>query len=223
MTASSAAAAVTAFFVVAPSAVTAWELPEDAYTMFPIEHLPRDANGSTERELWKYWTPPKSMTECFDYDKCKDCWMDECKKEADKYYNYCRGWDEEKTQWMKDKGGTCSSKLDSSKAGEKDMCQDYGECIYKDCGYDCDNCRGPKCNGDKYSSSSSSDDSKDELKECKRDRRDCKKDCKKRRALRKEELGEMNERDLAEHDRRLGGCIKGCKRDFKDCKDDIDR
>ena len=130
------------------SITSAWEIPEDAYTQFPIEHLPRDETGGIDhgRELWKYWEPPKPMTECFDYDKCKSCWMKECVEEADDAFNACRKWDAMKTDWMMQEGGKCEKeKLNPSKAGDRDMCQDYGECVYKDCGYDCDNVRHHGC------------------------------------------------------------------------------
>lgn len=153
------AAAIAVLLAVAPTAINAWELPEDAYTQFPDEHLPRDAEGNVERELWKYWTHPKSMTECFDYDKCKDCWMDECVDEADTVYKVCSSWDKMKTEWMMKKGGACTSKLDPSHYGEESMCKSYGECLYKDCGYDCDFCRGPKCDGDYYDSDDESSSS----------------------------------------------------------------
>ena len=127
-----------------------WEMPEDAYTQFPVENLPRDANGDVDhkaiadqsRELWgSAWAPPKSMSECFDYDKCKSCWMNDCTKEADSAYNHCRKWDEQKTYWMMKEDDKCGKKLNPSKAGDRTMCVAYGECVYNDCGYDCDNVR----------------------------------------------------------------------------------
>ena len=129
--------------LVAASSASAWEMPEDAFTQFPVENRPRDANGDVDhgRELWKYWAPPKAMSECFDYDKCKSCWMDDCTKEADSAYNHCRKWDEQKTSWMMKEDDKCGKKLNPSKAGDREMCQDYGECVYNDCGYDCDNVR----------------------------------------------------------------------------------
>ena len=82
------------------------------------------------------------MTECFDYDKCKTCWMKECTEEADDAYNECRKWDEMKTDWMMQEGEKCEkAKLNPSKAGDREMCQAYGECVYKECGYDCENVR----------------------------------------------------------------------------------
>ena len=135
---------ITIALALVASGASAWEIPEDAYTQFPIEHLPRDETGGIDhgRELWKYWEPPKAMTECFDYDKCKTCWMKECTEEADDAYNECRKWDEMKTDWMMQEGGKCEkAKLNPSKAGDREMCQAYGECVYKECGYDCDNVR----------------------------------------------------------------------------------
>ena len=125
------------------SITSAWEIPEDAYTQFPIEHLPRDETGDIDhgRELWKYWEPPKSMSECFDYDKCKSCWMNKCTKEAYDAYQACKGWDMMKTQWMKDEDKECGYKLKPSDYGEHHMCKNYGECVYNECGYDCDSVR----------------------------------------------------------------------------------
>jgi len=202
------------------ASASAWEVPEDAYTQFPIEHLPRDETGGIDhsRELWRSWEPPKAMTECFDYDKCKSCWMKECTDEADAAYDDCRDWDESKTDYVMNKDDKCGGKLDPSKPGDRGVCQNYGECVYEDCGYDCDNCKGPECDGDDSddsddsSSSSSSDDCKSERKECKQD---CRKEHDRRLAA---------EVEMTDEQRRLGSsklkkCYRSCKASFRDCKD----
>jgi len=121
------------------SSASAWEIPDDAYSQFPMEN--GDLRGTkgvdNGRKLW--WEPPKEMMECFDYDKCKECWTEDCQEEADDAYSACRKWDAFETKWAMERDDECGDKLDPDKPGDAGLCGNYGKCIYEDCGYACGN------------------------------------------------------------------------------------